>query len=202
MSKEIKAIVFDLGNTLVDIDYKLFLVNTGLDGKFNELEIFNILTESTQKYEKGEIYSKFFYSIVTKELNLAITFEKFALSWCSVATDFVIGMDDLIQKLNLKYPLYLLSNTNELHFDYILKKFSQLKYFNKYFLSYKIGTMKPDVEIYKYMLKNIPFKASEILFIDDKEINIESAKLLGIDAVYFASSHDLINSLKMKNILE
>jgi FMN phosphatase YigB (HAD superfamily) len=52
------------------------------------------------------------------------------------------------------------------------------------------------------MLKNIPFKASEILFIDDKEINIESAKLLGIDAVYFASSHDLINSLKMKNILE
>lgn len=202
MRKQVKAIVFDLGNTLIHIDYKPFLVNTGLDGKFNEMEIYNLLEEPTQKYEKGKIDSKSFYSIVNKELKFGITYKNFALSWCSVATDFIIGMDDLIQKLSLKFPIYLLSNTNELHFDYILKNFSQLKFFNKYFLSYKIGAMKPDVEIYKYMLVNIPFKASEILFVDDKEINTTTATLLGIDTVHFSSSHDLINILKMKNILE
>jgi putative hydrolase of the HAD superfamily len=202
MSKQIKAIVLDLGNTLIQIDYKPFLVNTGLDGKFNEMEIYNLLEEPTQKYEKGKIDSTSFYSIVNKELKLSVTYKNFVLSWCSVATDFVIGMDELIQELSIKYPLYLLSNTNELHFKYILKIFSQLKIFNKYFLSYKIGAMKPDVEIYKYMLVNMPFKAPEILFIDDKEINIESAKLLGIDAVHFTSTHDLSNILKIKNILE
>lgn len=202
MSKQIKAIVFDLGNTLIKIDYKPFLVNTGLDGKFNEMEIYNLLEELTQKYEKGKIDSRSFYSIVNKELRLDVTYEKFALAWCSVATDLIIGMDTLIQEMSNKYPLYLLSNTNELHFEYILKIFPQLKIFNKYFLSYNVGAMKPDVEIYKYMLENMPFKASEILFVDDKEINTATATLLGIDAVRFSSSHELINILKMKNILE
>lgn len=202
MNEKIKGIVFDLGSTLIKIDYKPLLKNLGLDGKYSEQDIYNLLEHPAQKYESGKISTEMFIENAIQALQVDVNFDRFKHAWCSVATEYVNGMDGLIKILHAKFPLYLLSNTNELHFEYILKIFPGLKIFNKYFLSYKTGTMKPEIEIYKYMLENIPFKASEILFVDDKEINIESAARLGIDAVHFSSSHDLINDLKMKNILE
>ncbi len=199
---KIKAVVFDLGNTLVTIDYQPFLIHTKLEKQFSELEINNLLSVPTQRYESGKLDTQSFYLIVKKQLRLEIDFEKFKLAWCSVATSNIIGIQDLINQLKTKYPLYLLSNTNELHFDYILKNFPVLKEFRKYFLSYQIGTMKPEVGIYMHMLNELNLKPEEIFFIDDKKINIESANQLRIETHLFTNTDKLIQSLKSKNILE
>lgn len=202
MSKKIKAVVFDLGNTLVRIEYKPLIVNLNLDGRYNEIELFKFLEKPAQKFEKGEINAESFYQVVEKKLKLGVNFEKFMLSWCSVATEYVDGMDRLLKILNIKYPLYILSNTNELHFGYIMEKFPVLNCMKDFFLSYEIGAMKPNVEIYRYMLKNLTLDPSEIIFIDDKEENVTSAKQLGIDAVRFTTADELIRVFKMKNIME
>ncbi|MBU1299651.1 MAG: HAD family phosphatase [Bacteroidetes bacterium] len=197
-----KAIVFDLGNTLVTIDYKPFLINMGIDGKFSEEEIYHFLAEPTQKYECGKLDTENFYLIVKQQLKTDVDFDRFKLAWCSVATGSIDGIQDLITLLKTKYPLYLLSNTNELHFDYILSNFPVLNDFRKYFLSYQIGLMKPEIEIYIHMLNELNLKPEEIFFIDDKKINIERASRLGIDAHLFSNTGMLIQSLKSKNILE
>jgi glucose-1-phosphatase len=202
MSKKIKVVVFDLGNTLVRIEYKPLIVNLNLDGRYNEIEFFKFLEKPAQKFEKGKINAESFYQVVEKKLKLGVNFEKFKLAWCSVATEYVDGMDRLLKILNIKYPLYILSNTNELHFGYIMEKFPFLNCMKDFFLSYEIGSMKPNVEIYRYMLKNLTLDPSEIIFIDDKEENVTSAKQLGIDAVRFTTADELIRVFKMKNIME
>lgn len=198
---KVKAIIFDLGNTLVKIEYKQFLINLGIDDKFNEIEIFHELEEPTVKYERGAVDSKHFYKAVNKMLSLDIGFKRFSQAWCSVATELIPGMEKIIIELNKIYPLYLLSNTNKLHYDYIVNRFPILKIMRGKFLSYEIGSIKPELLIYQHMLNNIPFKSGEIIFIDDKEINIESAEQLNINAIHFSVKGELVKMLKKKNIL-
>ena len=55
------------------------------------------------------------------------------------------------------------------------------------FLSHKIGFAKPNKRIFEYVIRKIPFKKNEIIFIDDKPQNVEVAKSLGINAIQFSN---------------
>ncbi len=198
--KVIKAILFDLGNVLIDIDFQQFIINTRLDNLLSGEEIFKKIESSAVKYEKGEISTYSFYKVFSEEFNLEIDFNKFKDAWCSVAKKYVDQMDKLIYSLSLRYPLFLLSNSNELHFRYIKENFPVLNYFKEYFLSYKIGHMKPEKEIYLTVLNKTGLSSDEIIFIDDKIVNIESAQVLGMDTIHFNGSGNLENLLRAKNI--
>lgn len=197
---KIKAIVFDLGNVLVKIDYKPFLVHTGLEGKFTEEEVYNLLENPAVAYESGLLSSQEFYNETIRKLRIDIDYEKFVYAWCSVATDLIENIEGVVSGLARQYPLYLLSNTNELHLNYIKKKFSILENFQRLFLSYKIGAMKPDEEIFRFMLGELEMDPGEIFFTDDKLSNIKPALALGIDAVHFQSTNELVKVLTQKHI--
>jgi glucose-1-phosphatase len=202
MNEKIRAVVFDLGNTLIKIDFKPFLMNLGLYGKYSEQDIYKLLETPTQKYESGKITSEMFFEDAARELNLDISFDRFKHAWCSVATEFVEGMEELLKEINRKKILYLLSNTNELHFHYIMDNFPQLKCFKNFFLSYQTESMKPDPVIYRHMLEHVSETSAELLFIDDRQINIEAALQVGIDSIHFIGYIDLMSKLNSKNILE
>ncbi len=198
---KIKAIVFDLGNVLVKIDYKPFLVHTGLNGKFSEEEVYTLLENPAVAYESGKLSSHEFYNETMKMLQINIDYEKFVHAWCSVATGLVENIGEVVSALARQYPLYLLSNTNELHLHHIKKNYPILENFQRLFLSYKIGVMKPDDEIFRFMLNELEMEPEEIFFTDDKLSNVESAIALGIDAVHFQSTNELRKILTQKYIL-
>lgn len=198
MKDKIKAIIFDLGNVLVKIEYKFFLKNTKLDGIYTESEIYEILAEPAILYEKGIISSREFYQRAVKILSLKMDYEKFYFAWCSVISDVIDGMELVLNNLAKIYPLYLLSNTNEVHFDYVRNNFNILNYFNENFLSYKIGSIKPEKEIYEYVLKRVKLQPHEIFYIDDKLQNVLTAKELGIHSYQFVDSKKLNDLLKTK----
>lgn len=196
MSKKIKTIIFDLGNVLVKVDYNFFLKNTGLDGEYTENEIYEILAEPAILYEKGLINSIEFYKRATQILSLNMNYERFYFAWCSVLSEQVEGMENILKDLYKTYPLYLLSNTNEAHLNHVKNNFQFLEYFKECFLSYKIGSMKPERQIYEYVLRHINFLPEEILYIDDKPLNVLTAKELGISSYHFINTQDLNNFLK------
>lgn len=195
-NKQIKTIIFDLGNVLVKVDYKFFLINTGLDNKYTENEIYEVLAEPAILYEKGIINSIEFYKAATKILSLEVDYEMFYFAWCSVLSEQVEGMENILKVLNKAYPLYLLSNTNEKHLDHVKNNFQFLGYFKECFLSYLIGSMKPEKQIYEYVLKHIKFLPEEILYIDDKTQNILTAQELGINSHRFVDTQELDNFIK------
>lgn len=56
---------------------------------------------------------------------------------------------------------------------------------NRIFVSYELGLLKPDVEIYKRVLERLGAKPEEVIFVDDKVKNVDAAKSIGIKGIVF-----------------
>jgi len=97
-------------------------------------------------------------------------------------------------------PVGILSNTEFVIFS-VIEDLISLEHFKYKFLSYEIGHMKPDVEIYNYVIENTPIPKEEIFFIDDLKTNVESARNAGIDAVQYSDYNSLIQECKIRKLL-
>ena len=130
---------------------------------------------------------------------------------------------ELLKTLGRKYRLFLLSNTNEIHFKHFLeivkrtcdmnnpltsplppsKGESFIKgdglsaYFEKEYYSHLIGMRKPDIRIFEFVLQQNNLKPQETLFIDDSPQHIEGAKHAGLQTYHLKEGETLeINVLK------
>ena len=102
------------------------------------------------------------------------------------------GANDFCDYIKNKgYGIYILSNASDKFYDYF-QRWKPLSYFTGYVVSCDINIIKPNVEIYKYLLNKYNLKAEECLFIDDLEANIEGAKKVGIHAEIFKNDYDAI----------
>ncbi len=105
-------------------------------------------------------------------------------------------MEEVVIKLAKNYPLFLLSNTNALHFDYIFGNYPILKHFTKFILSYKVGSRKPENGIYEHLIRQSGVLPGQILFIDDKMPFVTAAQEHGIQAWQFTCGDVLKQQLK------
>ena len=195
-NSKIKAILFDLGNVLVFFDArrssKAFSEAVGVpEDKIWETFF---ISELERSYTRGEISSEEFYQKVNKHFPKKIDFATFARLWNDIFTENR-EMNELLKKLKTHYPLYLISNTNDLHFEYVCSKFSVLRHFAKYFPSHLVGHRKPDKAMFRHVLGEIKLKPEETVFVDDVAEFVESAKSLGIHGVQFTSRPELEKDL-------
>ncbi len=199
--KTIKAILFDMGNVLLffnaRISSKAFSEATGL----SEEEIWELffISELERRYTRGEISSKTFYEQVNQYFPKKVDYETFARLWNDIFTENT-EMDELLAKLKKHYPLYMISNTNDLHFEYIKKSFKVTKHFTGFFPSHEVGHRKPSHEMFKHVLKEIKFKPEETVFVDDIIEFVESAKQVGMNAVQFTTRKNLEQELRSLGI--
>jgi putative hydrolase of the HAD superfamily len=112
--------------------------------------------------------------------------------------DFPLQRIRLLENLRKKYKIFLLSNTNKIHYnlyikrlekEYRYKKFSEL--FEKSYLSFNIGMRKPDKEIFDFVVTQNNIKPKETLFIDDSFQNTESAKQTGLKTYLLSKKEDI-----------
>ena len=197
-----KVLVFDLGRVVFDYDLnKLceslskYSVKSGL---FNNVDSFIYANkELLFKYEKGQISSINFYKKIINILSLEhLSFEEFSFIWNGIFSPIKETIE-LINSLSKKYDLAILSNTNQLHFDYLYKKYSDFfMNFKKFHLSYLMNTRKPETEIYKQVIKIHNVDPQNIFFTDDNFENVYSAMLVGIKAFQFKNFSKLQQDLK------
>jgi putative hydrolase of the HAD superfamily len=117
------------------------------------------------RYDTGRISSREFYQRVTAHFGVALPFSRFRDLWCDLF-DPMEGIAELVQHLASRFPLFLLSNTNSLHFDYIKERFAALlQPFRAFVLSYEAGSRKPEPAIYQSLIRQGP--PPGYLFIDD-----------------------------------
>jgi putative hydrolase of the HAD superfamily len=100
-----------------------------------------------------------------------------------------------LAKLN-RYRLFTLNNeSRELH-EYRARTFGLFEIFDAFFTSCYLGQAKPDEDIYINALGIAGCDASDAIFIDDRSVNVETARTLGLNAIRFKSLDDLQNELK------
>jgi HAD superfamily hydrolase (TIGR01509 family) len=101
-------------------------------------------------------------------------------------------MAAFLGELGQKYPLYLLSNTNEVHYAHLQGNFNVARHFKELILSFQVGLAKPNRLIYEEVLKRSGLSAAECIFIDDLAVNIAAARdLVGMHTIQFVGIDDL-----------
>jgi putative hydrolase of the HAD superfamily len=180
----IKNIVFDFGDIFINLD-KL-AVYKHLE-KFGFKYVSPELDSLAKNYEMGLISSLDFV-LALKEMFPTANEDEIIAAWNSILLDFPMARLEFIEQLaaEKKYRLFLLSNTNELHIDYVIKSmgtanFNRFKYcFEQFYLSHEINLRKSNTDIYEYVLAKNELKSEETLFIDDMPENTKAAEGLGI----------------------
>ena len=199
MDKNIKNIVFDLGGVLIDLDFKSAingLQKAGFTNVKEQLQAFD-REGIFQKFELGEISADEFRASIRENSNVSLTDEEVDSLWNLMLLEIPHEKLELILDLRSKYMVYLLSNTNSIHWDYVCKNafnyrgFRMDDYFEETFLSYEMHLAKPDKAIFEKMLNDANLLPEETLFIDDLEANCKAAEEVGIHAHHYHIGDDL-----------
>lgn len=178
----IKTIIFDFGDVFIDLDKPA----TMREMKKYEIEALSEnLLDINQQYEKGLISSSEFLNSYQTE-HSQLQEGHFKNSWNAILVDFPEYRYQFLKKLSQEksFQLILLSNTNEIHIEWVKENvlfFEDFKAcFDAFYLSHEINFRKPDNEIYDFVLKAHGLKPNECLFIDDTKENTDAAASLGI----------------------
>jgi HAD superfamily hydrolase (TIGR01509 family) len=180
------TLIFDLGGVLLHIRYNRFLETLGLNHELNETLLLEKMMPHGGLYESGKISTEEFFHRLHHALNTTADEKRLHEAWLSILDGEIEGMLELVDRFAREDSLYLLSNTNPLHFEYAVRKFPLLHHFKHYFVSYKIGAMKPAPEIYHHVVQTLGKQPEELLFIDDMEKNVIGARKVGMQSELFA----------------
>ena len=198
---EIRNIIFDLGGVLLNINPLLSLAELEkLSGIDKDELISRFVNERIfEKFDTGSLTPAQFRSELCRIINKNASDEEIDGAWNLLIQDFPTSRVELVQQLRKNYHVFLLSNTNSIHFEYYTSEFIQkngfpmAELFDRLFLSHEIGNHKPDAGIYTYVLENAHIEASETVFIDDSLANIKAAEELGIAGIHIQDGHDVVD---------
>lgn len=178
----IKTIIFDFGDVFLNLD------KPATQRELERLEIKNFSEEQllhNKQYEKGLITSDEFINGYLEQYP-HLTETDFTNSWNAILVDFPEHRLEFLKRLSKegKYQLILLSNTNDIHIDWVKENVPFFKEFqdcfDAFYLSQEINFRKPDASIYEFVIKTHDLKPEETLFIDDTPENTDAAADLGI----------------------
>ncbi len=196
-NQKIKAVIFDLGNVLVNYDVKKASRRFSEAGGISELRIWAhfFLSKFEQAYTRGELSTYEFYREACRVFKKPVSYKIFKHYWNDIFWENP-GMEKLLLRIKKQYPLYLISNTNELHYTYLRKHFKLLRHFKRRFPSHEVGARKPDLKIYRRVLKKIKLRPEETVFIDDMKSFIQGARKAGMYALHFKTRACLVKDLR------
>lgn len=191
----IRNIVFDLGNVLVSVDFDRFRNGLLLKG-ISEKE-FDSLYPVRKAFEKGSYSSKEFLDIIVKKLKNKMAKKEFVKHYNGMFGE-VGKMKKFLKSLanEKRYRFLLLSNTNPLHFNYIRKKFDYINFIAKFVLSYKLKSIKPELKIYRAMMKRYKLIPEETIFIDDLIENCVTAEKLRLNVIHYTDYNSFETKFK------
>ncbi len=193
-----KAVIFDLGNVLLYYDAqraaKRFAKEAGVPIEKVWRHFF--ISRVEKAYTRGEITTREFYLHAKQAFNSKIDFATFSELWNDIFWENR-KIQPLLKNLSRRYPLYLISNTNALHFNHVRQKFPAVfRHFKKTFPSHVVGRRKPDPRIYRSVLKKIKLRPEEAVFIDDTPPFVEGARRVGMKAIHYRSETQLKRDLR------
>jgi putative hydrolase of the HAD superfamily len=199
---KIEALLFDLGKVLIDFNFE-----TGVQALHRACSISRdrfeeVLWDETwiRRYERGEITTGEFHSYLCETAALKMDLSRFREVWSSVFLPGLLVSEKLLAALKSNYPLILVSNTNEAHFEFIRDRYPVVDYFDQRVLSYVVGSLKPDRKIFEHAIRVSGFRPDALFFTDDREENVLAARELGIHAHQFRTERMLIAALQAANV--
>ena len=198
MKVKIQAVIFDLGNVLIHFDAvraaKRFSQTANIP--FDKVWRHFFTSKVEKAYTRGEITTREFYGHAKRAFNSSVSYSTFCELWNDIFWENK-GIHQILKKLSRHYPLYLISNTNQLHFSYVKRCYPHIfTHFKRAFPSHIVGRRKPDPRIYWKVLRTIELEPEETVFVDDMPKFVKAARNVGMKAVQFKSKNQLVRELR------
>ena len=203
--ENIKNIIFDFGGVICNINHQR------VERKFKELGIKDfekmyshaVQNNLFEDFETNDISPAYFRNKIRELLDKNVSDSEIDNTWNTIISDIPEERIKLLESIKNNYRIFLLSNSNIIHYELYLKDF-QKKYgynsfddiFEKAYFSFHIGMRKPNLDIYEYVFKNHNLKPEETLFIDDSIQNIYPAKQLGIKTYFLKEGEEIVSVFK------
>jgi len=196
----VKNIIFDLGNVLLNLDFDASV------RAFHNLGLSRDVLNRQQAYadavfynlEVGKISPQEFRTRVRTLLNNPeATDRHIDDAWYAMILDIPQTRVDIVRQLQKYYKIYLFSNTNAIHIERLLFEFKEANnidfqtLFEKAFYSHEIHARKPDLEAYEKVIELSGVEPYETLFVDDLEKNILAAKKAGLKTFWLKEGMEM-----------
>ncbi|MBK9291618.1 MAG: HAD family phosphatase [Bacteroidetes bacterium] len=185
----ITDIIFDFGGVIIDIDPQLTikeLINLGV----KDVEVFasaEFQEKVVGKLERGIITPEVFRDKVREFARLDLSDQDIDDAWNALLLDIPKERIQVIEAAKQKYGIYLLSNSNEIHYELYVRdlqlrfgyrEFDQL--FDKAYFSFDLHMSKPNPEIFEFVIHQHKLNPATTLFIDDTAEHIQAAAQVGL----------------------
>lgn len=199
----IKSIIFDFGNVLLNIDPALSAkaftelgITEGIDfwGSRSSADLLVGL-------EKGSITPDEFRKGAMKMLVPGVKPQQVDEAWNALLLDLPPKRVEKLKSLKSQYRLFILSNSNQIHYECFMSRFEKEfgfpldDLFEKLWFSHQAGMVKPNEEIFRFVLKDASLDPNETLFIDDTLVHVEAARKVGINAVHLQPGMEITDLL-------
>ncbi len=194
-----KALIFDMGGVLVDLDMEACKKAFREDLGFAEID--QILDPCHQKgiigdMEEGLIGADEFRSYVIERSRPGVQPEDVDKALYKILSEIQPYKIEMLERLSQKYDIYMLSNNNPIATKRASEMFAESGFtmednFKKCYISCQLKMIKPSEGFYKAVIADIALPAEEMLFIDDSKANVEAAIAAGLPAIWYEPGTDL-----------
>ncbi len=204
----IKLFVFDLGNVILPFEHRQIATKlhevSRIQERFTPDDLFKFLFDRDRglvnPYEEGLMSSMDFFAKLREKYKLELEFDEFKDIW-NIIFQENLEVNEIITYLKSKgYPVFLLSNTNELHFSYITERYPIVHSLDEWILSYEVHAKKPKQRIYDAVFEKTDIAREETLYIDDIPAYVEAAKTYGLQGLRFKNTKEVWELLKENSI--
>lgn len=196
----INSIIFDFGGVILDIDPQLTikaLRDLGFKD-WQKLDSPEFYKEVIFPLEKGLDSPEVFRDKMRNFLKMNLTDDQVNAAWNALLFPLTKERIQLLEKAKNHYSIFLLSNSNFIHYQEFVKDLSaNFGYplfddlFHKTYFSFELQLIKPDKKIYEHVLQDQQLNPAQTLFIDDREDNIEGAAQTGLKTFHLSNGTQL-----------
>ncbi|HSF89783.1 MAG TPA: HAD family phosphatase [Saprospiraceae bacterium] len=204
MKNNIRNLLFDLGNVIVDID---------IDGAYARLRSLfradakeELIEKALLDYECGRISTDIFINSILRQSERRYQAIDVIEAWNSMLVGIPPYRLEMLEKLRSNYSVYLLSNTNALHLEWIHRYVRKVhhvesfekQFFDQAFYSHLVGDRKPNPSIFKFITEDAFLTPALTLYMDDVQENLDVAGKLGFETYLVKPGEEIAEYLKEK----
>ncbi len=203
MMETIKNIIFDFGGVIVNLN-KQAAIDAFNEIGFKAEEYIGeyVQTGIFSGLELGTMTEEDFDRFVCRQAGHEVGADTIRNAWNRMLTDIPLRRMKAIKRLRERYHIYMLSNTNRIHWDYSCRHlFPQEEWrpedcFERIFLSFEMHLMKPDPEVFRHVLDATRVQPEETLFVDDSATNCTVAQDAGLRVFHSRRPDDWLEIIK------
>jgi putative hydrolase of the HAD superfamily len=199
-SSKIKAVILDYGEVLCYPPTAEEMGRMAAPFGMAPVPFRKVWDRDRLRYDRGDLSPEAYWSEVAKATGAQLTPEQIAqlrewdLEMWGHDNPTMVAWLRQMHSSGIKTGL--LSNMPHEMVRYVRQKFAWLDQFDHLTFSAEVSLIKPDAAIYEHSLRGVGVPASEALFVDDKEPNVQGARAVGMRAIRFHSIEQLTGDLK------